>query len=195
LAVISGRVGTKVFDAWPWSMVLARALMGIGVWQHLSEQHKHRRRHVPDTHERWHTDDKAPSTSIPPGSVPVGTWHKHSHAQPRIDHSHARYPDAHHCHGHDADHDTPCLGCPQRSGPQRSEDTRGGGRRDAKRRLDPDSAPDSAVGCHGCAPGLHRANHSPLRSSSTVVSGRVRLVRWDVDELFGTGAGCRRAGD
>ena len=164
MAVISGRVGTKVFDAWPWPMVLARALMGIGVWQHLSEQHKHRRRHVPDTHERWHTDDEAPSTSIP--GIGAGRYMAQALPPSATDRSsHERYPDTHHCHGHDADHDTPCLGCPQRSGPQRSEDTRSGERRDAKRRLDPDSAPDSAVGCHGCAPGLHRANHSPCAAA------------------------------
>ena len=34
-----------------------------------------------------------------------------------------------------------------------------------------------------------------LRSSSTVVSGRVRLARSDVDRVSGTGACCRRAGD
>jgi len=35
----------------------------------------------------------------------------------------------------------------------------------------------------------------PLRRSSTVISGRVRLARSGVDRVFGTGAGCRRAGD
>ena len=152
-------------------------------------------RHVPDTHERWRTDDKAPSTSIP--GIRAGRHIAQALPRSPTDRSLtcalSRCPNT--GQGHDADHDTPCLGCPQRSGPQRSEDTRSGGRRDAKRRLDPDRAPDSAVGCHGCAPGLHRANHSPRRSSSTVVSGRVRPARWDVDRVFGTGAGCRRAGD
>ena len=41
------------------------------------------------------------------------------------------------------------------------------------------------------SPGLPQS----LRSSSTVVSGRVRLARSDVDRVSGTGACCRRAGD
>jgi hypothetical protein len=55
--------------------------------------------------------------------------------------------------------------------------------------------PDFAVGLDGCVPRLHRANHSPLRSCSTVVSSRVRLARSDVDRVLDTGAGCRRASD
>jgi hypothetical protein len=43
-------------------------------------------------------------------------------------------------------------------------------------------------------PGLYQANHSLFRSSSTVVSGRVRPARFEVDRVFGTGAACRRAG-
>jgi hypothetical protein len=151
-------------------------------------------RHVPDTHERWRTDDKAPSTSIP--GIRAG---RHiAQALPRsptdlpLTCALSRCPNT--GQGHDADHDTPCLGCPQRSGPQRSEDTRSGGRRDAKLAPDPDRARFGSR-----LPWLRARTASgepePPRSSLTVVSGRVRLIRWDVDRVFGTGAGCRRAGD
>ena len=82
----------------------------------------------------------------------------------------------------------PCCG----TSPRRREEGGSGGRADLA--LDPDSA-------RFCSrlPGLRAMTMSgepqPLRSSSTVVSGRVRLARSDVDRVFGTGAGCRRASD
>ena len=45
--------------------------------------------------------------------------------------------------------------------------------------------------CHDC---IGRTT-APCAAARRVVSGRVRLARSDVDRVFGTGAGCRRAGD
>jgi hypothetical protein len=64
---------------------------------------------------------------------------------------------------------------------------------------DPALDPDRARLCSRLA--WLRANDcigrttAPLHSSSTVVSGRVRLARSDVDRVLDTGAGCRRASD
>jgi len=87
-------------DAVTWALVVAGALMGIGIWLHLSERHHHRHRHVPVTHEHWHSDDEHHHHPHPE-PVPAGTWHMHPHAHKGIEHSHEHYPDAHHRHGHD----------------------------------------------------------------------------------------------
>ena len=87
-------------DAVTWPMVLAAALMGVGVWLHLSERHHHGHRHHPESHEHWHSDDEHHQHRHPT-PVPAGTWHKHRHSHPAIEHSHEHYPDAHHRHRHD----------------------------------------------------------------------------------------------
>jgi drug/metabolite transporter (DMT)-like permease len=87
-------------DAVTWPLVVAGALMGIGVWLHLSERHHHRHRHLPLTHVHWHADDEHHQHPHPE-PVPAGTWHKHPHSHQRTEHSHRHYPDTHHRHGHD----------------------------------------------------------------------------------------------
>jgi drug/metabolite transporter (DMT)-like permease len=74
--------------------LLAAALMGTGVWLHLTERHehehgheslKHDHRHVHDEHHR-HGHREEP--------------HSHLHTHQEEFHRHPHYPDIHHHHGH-----------------------------------------------------------------------------------------------
>ena len=67
---------------------LAAALMGLGLWLHLSERHDH-----PHSHDAHHQHDHPPGT--PPGAV-----HSHSHSHLPMTHRHPHYPDLHHRHRH-----------------------------------------------------------------------------------------------
>jgi drug/metabolite transporter (DMT)-like permease len=78
---------------------VAMALMGIGIWLHLTEQHGHDHRHEPalhthshehDTHHR-HTHDFAWDDSAA---------HTHTHRHSPLRHRHGHYPDIHHRHTH-----------------------------------------------------------------------------------------------
>ena len=81
------------------SVVIAGALMAVGVWLHLTERHDHLHTHEPmehsheHEHDQHHRHDHVPS--VPPG-VRHGHWHKHE----PLSHDHGHYPDAHHRHHH-----------------------------------------------------------------------------------------------
>ena len=91
-------------EAWTWPLLLAGALMALGVWLCLSEQHEHLHRHEPLEHEHEHLhglgedghhehDHHDPSAAAP---LEHGHWHRHA----PVTHSHRHYPDAHHQHDH-----------------------------------------------------------------------------------------------
>jgi drug/metabolite transporter (DMT)-like permease len=80
-------------------LLIAGALMAIGVWLHLTERHEHEHvhealvhthSHVHDTHHR-HTH----KTTDPPGEP-----HTHSHEHKPMRHTHPHVPDMHHTHHH-----------------------------------------------------------------------------------------------
>lgn len=80
---------------------VAAALMGLGVYLHLTEQHTHEHtheamahshRHVHDAHHQ-HTHDFAWDAAQP---------HTHWHVHTAITHKHPHFPDIHHRHSHDA---------------------------------------------------------------------------------------------
>ena len=81
-------------------LILAAALMAIGLWLHLVERHDHEHVHVPVDHSHPHIHDDhhqhEHASGDPPGEPHV---HRHTH-QPMI-HAHPHYPDLHHRHGHD----------------------------------------------------------------------------------------------
>lgn len=98
-----GAVISVVFFAEPvtWQLGLASALMGLGVWLHVTEDHSHEHQHEALIHEHAHTHDEhhqhahdADSTSLP------GQAHAHSHSHAPLKHRHAHFPDAHHRHPH-----------------------------------------------------------------------------------------------
>lgn len=82
-----------------WSLAIAGALMGVGVWLHLSERHDHEHTHESLTHDHWHTHDEHHDHSHDEVIAP-GTRHRHVHTHGALTHSHEHYPDAHHRHPH-----------------------------------------------------------------------------------------------
>lgn len=78
---------------------IAAALMGLGVWLHLTESHAHRHTHESSRHAHPHVHDEHHLHSHEfewDGRVP----HDHEHTHRPLTHSHAHYPDVHHRHGH-----------------------------------------------------------------------------------------------
>jgi len=81
-------------------LLLAAALMAVGVWLHLSERHEHQHTHPTETHDHWHSHDDGHHDHGHPEPVPEGTWHRHRHTHDAVAHAHPHFPDAHHRHGH-----------------------------------------------------------------------------------------------
>lgn len=86
----------------PWFWVAA-ALMGAGIWLHLTEAHAHEHDHLPLEHAHVHTHD-AHHQHTHEGDVDPSTPHAHAHVHAPLRHSHAHYPDIHHRHDHDQAH-------------------------------------------------------------------------------------------
>lgn len=87
-------------EAVTWPLLAAAALMGVGVWLHLTERHEHPHLHPALTHEHPHRhDDGHHQHDHAPGEL-TGTRHAHPHTHPAIQHDHEHYPDAHHRHEH-----------------------------------------------------------------------------------------------
>ena len=80
-------------------LVVAGALMAIGVWLHLTEHHMHEHVHEPQAHEHQHTHD-AHHQHRHDEAVTAETAHSHWHQHLPVKHRHAHFPDAHHRHGH-----------------------------------------------------------------------------------------------
>lgn len=80
-------------------LLLAGALMALGVWLHLTEHHSHEHHHPPleHAHEHSHDEHHQHEHDFP---VTPGTRHSHRHRHAPMTHSHAHYPDAHHQHKH-----------------------------------------------------------------------------------------------
>ncbi len=54
-------------------LLIAAALMGVGVWLHLTERHEHEHTHEPITHEHWHRHDDGHHDHEHPEPVAAGT--------------------------------------------------------------------------------------------------------------------------
>lgn len=79
---------------------LAAALMGAGVWLHLTERHEHLHTHEPITHTHRHMHDEHHQHAHDfdwDGREP----HTHEHTHAPLTHSHPHYPDIHHQHTHE----------------------------------------------------------------------------------------------
>jgi drug/metabolite transporter (DMT)-like permease len=80
-------------------LILAGALMGIGVWLHVTERHEHEHLHEPMTHSHAHSHDEIHQHDHEPAD-PAGEPHTHRHQHSRVRHSHQHMPDMHHGHRH-----------------------------------------------------------------------------------------------
>jgi len=81
------------------ALMLAGALMAVGVWLHLTERHLHVHTHEPLEHEHSHRHDEHHQHGHAfawDGREP----HTHGHAHEPLAHAHAHYPDIHHRHHH-----------------------------------------------------------------------------------------------
>ena len=79
--------------------VAAAALMGVGLWLHLTEQHGHLHVHAPVAHDHWHEHDRHHQHEHVPIETSAGP-HAHVHEHETLEHSHPHYPDIHHRHKH-----------------------------------------------------------------------------------------------
>ena len=78
---------------------LAAALMGIGVWLHLTERHEHEHTHKPMAHAHRHVHDQhhRHTHDFPWDGVEP---HAHPHRHEPLSHRHPHFPDVHHQHSH-----------------------------------------------------------------------------------------------
>ncbi|MSP82645.1 MAG: DMT family transporter [Alphaproteobacteria bacterium] len=78
---------------------VAGALMALGVWLHVTEQHEHEHQHEPLAHSHRHAHDAHHRHRHGPGDPP-GETHAHAHQHGALRHAHPHFPDAHHRHPH-----------------------------------------------------------------------------------------------
>jgi len=93
LALAAGRESLSL------QLAAAAALMGAGVWLHLTEHHEHGHSHEPMEHDQLHWHDEHHQHEHVP-SDPPGEPHAHLHRHERLVHSHPHFPDLHHSHRH-----------------------------------------------------------------------------------------------
>lgn len=86
-------------DAITSQLLAAGALMGFGLYLHLTERHRHEHEHEEIEHEHRHVHDEHHHHGHTPDD-PAGEPHTHRHRHTRLVHSHAHYPDLHHRHRH-----------------------------------------------------------------------------------------------
>jgi drug/metabolite transporter (DMT)-like permease len=101
LAPFFGSILAVLFfgDALTLQLCIAAALMGLGLWLHLSENHVHEHVHEPIEHMHSHRHDKHHQHTHPfewDGTEP----HTHPHLHEATVHRHAHFPDIHHRHPH-----------------------------------------------------------------------------------------------
>lgn len=80
-------------------LIAAGGLMGLGVWLHLTEDHRHEHEHEPLEHTHAHVHDIHHQHAHGPGDPP-GEPHSHKHRHERLRHTHPHVPDMHHTHSH-----------------------------------------------------------------------------------------------
>jgi drug/metabolite transporter (DMT)-like permease len=80
-----------------WQLLVAGALMALGLYLHLTERHAHEHVHEAIEHEHSHVHDAHHQHAH---DGPVTEPHTHWHRHEPVRHSHAHYPDLHHRHSH-----------------------------------------------------------------------------------------------
>jgi drug/metabolite transporter (DMT)-like permease len=80
-------------------LLLAGALMALGVWLHLTEHHEHEHFHPELWHDHVHVHDEHHQHEHDIEVAP-GARHRHMHRHEPLTHTHPHFPDAHHRHRH-----------------------------------------------------------------------------------------------
>ena len=80
------------------TLLVAGALMAVGVWLHLSEQHLHEHAHETTEHAHEHEHDAHHQHEHLPGMADIKHAHLHRHTP--LAHRHDHFPDEHHRHTH-----------------------------------------------------------------------------------------------
>jgi drug/metabolite transporter (DMT)-like permease len=80
-------------------LMIATALMALGVGLHVTERHAHEHVHEPIEHEHRHVHDEHHRHEHPAGEA-LAVAHTHWHRHEALRHSHPHFPDIHHRHGH-----------------------------------------------------------------------------------------------
>src|SRR6266852_3068269 len=80
-------------------LLVAAALMAVGVWLHITEHHEHVHVHDPLTHEHAHMHDEHHQHEHGPLD-PASEPHTHRHRHAALEHAHHHTPDEHHRHRH-----------------------------------------------------------------------------------------------
>ena len=80
-------------------LVIAAALMGLGLWLHFTERHVHEHEHPSVEHEHAHAHDEHHDHIHEP-PIPAGLRHSHRHTHETVVHSHHHFPDEDHRHEH-----------------------------------------------------------------------------------------------
>jgi len=93
-ALAGGLLGEPVTPG----LLVAGALMALGVWLHLSERHEHPHRHEAMEHEHEHEHDVHHNHHPLGDAQPVRQTHRHQRAP--MAHTHEHFPDEHHRHSH-----------------------------------------------------------------------------------------------
>ena len=81
------------------NLLIAGALMALGLWLHLTERHEHAHRHEALEHDHDHVHDEHHQHPHA-ASVASAAKHQHPHQHETLLHTHPHFPDAHHRHGH-----------------------------------------------------------------------------------------------
>jgi drug/metabolite transporter (DMT)-like permease len=81
-------------------LVIAGALMALGVWLHLTEHHEHEHVHEAMSHAHPHVHDEHHRHAHGPLDPP-GEPHTHAHEHKPMRHAHPHVPDMHHTHRHE----------------------------------------------------------------------------------------------
>ena len=82
------------------TLLAAGALMCVGVWLHLSEQHLHEHVHEAMEHTHKHEHDSHHEHDHEVALNVAGMQHSHSHRHTPLSHRHEHFPDEHHRHRH-----------------------------------------------------------------------------------------------
>lgn len=86
-------------DSVTMPLLVAGALMALGIWLHLTEHHEHGHAHAEMVHDHEHIHDEHHQHEHDYPVTP-GSKHRHLHRHEPMTHEHPHFPDVHHQHLH-----------------------------------------------------------------------------------------------